>query len=145
MNRSHFIYEASSAVFHVSVGDHMHSSTVVVAICAKIPLGRVCQGEVSAGGSMGEVHDRDGVQSYSSQVRGAEQNRCWEPGSDAALGLQGRDVRTKAVGVCVSGKVDPRPPPSHCHAALKVAHNTHSPAPGRVNLNITCHLISEVI
>lgn len=84
----------------------MHSSTVVVDICAKILLGRVCQGEVGAGGSMREVHDRGGVQSHSSQVRGAEQNRCWEPGSDAALGLPGRDVQTKAVGVSVSDKVD---------------------------------------
>lgn len=108
----------------------MHSSTVVVDICDKILLGRVCQGEVSAGGSVREVHDRGGVQSHSSQVRGAEQSRCWEPGSDAALGLPGRDVQTKAVGVWVSEKVDPRPPPSHCHTAVKVAHNTHQPWEG---------------
>lgn len=79
-------------------------------------------------------HHRGEVQPHISRVSGAEQNQCWEPGSDTALGLPVRHVGTKAVGVWVSEKVDPRPPPSHCHAALKVAHISHSPALGRVNL-----------
>lgn len=93
--------------FCVSVGDLMHSITVELGVCAKIPVGRVCQGSVRSGGSLRKVswqlhvtarlagQGHHGMRSHSSQVRATEQNWSWGPVSHATPGWSGRDVGTK--------------------------------------------------
>lgn len=144
MNRRHFIYQACSAIFCVSVGDPMDSVTVGLAISAKIPPGRVCQGAVKAGGSMREVsrqlrvmarpagqgHHGGGTWSRSSQIRGAEHDRSWEPGSDTAAGWPGRDVGTK-VGVWVNEEVAPRPHPTSPPPCSRAIPHLPHPDPRR--------------